>query len=74
MIKQRLDYRMLFYQVEQSDFLSGRSGKWNGCTFSWIIQAANIEKILNGNYDNPLPVPKKSTNKFFELVMNMEDD
>jgi hypothetical protein len=42
----------LFSRVEASDFLSGRSGKWKGCTFDWLIQESNITKVLKGAYDN----------------------
>lgn len=69
-----VDYLALFQQVEQSDFLSGRNGKWKGCSFSWIINTSNTSKIIAGNYDNPLKQPSQRTNKFFEMAMNMEDD
>ena len=42
----------LFEKVEASDFLTGRSGNWNGCGFDWILKPANLTKILEGNYDN----------------------
>ena len=42
----------LFAKVEASDFLTGRSGNWNGCGFDWILKPANLTKILEGNYDN----------------------
>ena len=32
-----------FKRVENSDFLTGGTGNWNGCTFDWIIE---------GNYDS----------------------
>lgn len=35
--------------VENSDFLSGRSGKWRA-TFDWIINPSNAVKIIEGNY------------------------
>lgn len=41
-----------FRKVEASDFLTGRSGTWNGCGFDWIMKQANAVKILEGNYDN----------------------
>jgi len=69
-----IDYIDLFQRVQQSDFLSGRNGKWRHCKFSWIIQPDNIKKILNGSYGNRSPSKKKTTNRFFELAMNMEDD
>ncbi len=42
----------LFARVERSDFLTGRSGKWSGCGFDWVLQPSNLTKILEGNYDN----------------------
>jgi hypothetical protein len=36
----------------ESDFLSGRNGKWDGCFFDWLFKAANMTKVLEGNYDN----------------------
>jgi hypothetical protein len=49
---QDLNYAELFDRVERSDFLTGRNGKWNGCTFDWLIRPDTVSKILNGNYDN----------------------
>ena len=36
-------------KIENSDFLSGRSGKWRA-TFDWIINPSNAVKIIEGNY------------------------
>ena len=41
-----------FELAEESDFLSGRSGAWSGCSFDWIFTSDNILKILEGNYAN----------------------
>ena len=46
------EMRSVFERVEKSDFLSGRNGKWDGCSFDWILKPANWQKILEGNYDN----------------------
>ena len=46
------EMRAVFERVEKSDFLSGRSGKWDGCSFDWILKPSNWQKILEGNYDN----------------------
>ncbi|MEZ3533137.1 MAG: hypothetical protein K1V90_08705 [Muribaculaceae bacterium] len=35
-----------------SDFLSGRNGQWQHCSFDWIFNPNNFQKILEGNYDN----------------------
>ncbi|SEG05617.1 hypothetical protein SAMN05660865_01633 [Caloramator fervidus] len=45
-------FKELFEKVNKSDFLSGRSGKWVGCSFDWIMQPSNLQKIIEGNYDN----------------------
>lgn len=42
----------LFSLVESSDFLTGRNGKWSGCGFDWILNPANLTKIIEGNYLN----------------------
>ena len=47
-----------FERVENSDFLTGREGDWNGCSFDWIFKPANMVKILEGNYDNREKAPQ----------------
>ena len=49
-----------FAKVERSDFLTGRTGKWNGCGFDWIMQPYNMTKILEGNYDNRQTATKQA--------------
>lgn len=44
--------RSLFEMVQESDFLTGRSGKWGKCSFDWILNKKNALKILEGNYAN----------------------
>jgi len=41
----------LFMRAEASDFLTGRSNRWKGCTFDWLIQEANITKLFKGAHD-----------------------
>lgn len=41
-----------FKRVEDSDFLTGRDGRWQGCGFDWILKKANLLKVMEGNYDN----------------------
>lgn len=51
--KRSLDeLRSFFMKVEASDFLTGRDGKWDNCSFDWITKPENIQKIIEGNYDN----------------------
>ena len=45
-------FRELFTKTEASDFLSGRSGEWNNCSFDWLINENNMIKVLEGNYAN----------------------
>ena len=42
----------VFAKAGASDFLSGRTGKWNGCGFDWLIKPGNFLKVLEGTYDN----------------------
>lgn len=48
----------VFYQVQESDFLSGRSGTWQ-CSFDWIIKPVNLQKIIEGNYKNKMTIAKQ---------------
>lgn len=45
------DFEKLFKTVEESDFLTGRNGKWK-CSFDWILKPTNLIKIIEGNYAN----------------------
>lgn len=49
----------LFKRIENSDFLTGRSGVWTGCNFDWILKPSNLIKIIEGNYDNKTAKPEK---------------
>jgi len=42
----------VFKKAQESDFLSGRNERWQGCSFDWLISEANMIKTLEGNYDN----------------------
>lgn len=39
-----------FAYVAQSDFLTGRSGKWQSCDLGWLVKAENFAKVMQGNY------------------------
>lgn len=43
---------IIFQAAQNSDFLSGRSGKWNGCSFDWLINKTNALKVIEGQYQN----------------------
>lgn len=53
-------------KVENSDFLSGRSGKWRA-TFDWIIQPSNAVKIIEGNYSGEEKLKSQSSYDINEL-------
>jgi len=42
----------IFHHAHDSDFLSGRTGRWNGCSFDWLIDKKNALKVLEGTYVN----------------------
>lgn len=39
-----------FEYAAESDFLSGRNGKFQACDLGWLVNAANFEKVLSGKY------------------------
>ena len=46
------DITTAFEKAQKSDFLSGRSGRWTGANFDWLMNGNNIVKVLEGTYDN----------------------
>lgn len=46
------DIKSVFESAQQSDFLSGRNGKWTNCNFDWLINKNNTIKVFEGNYNN----------------------
>lgn len=46
-------FKRFFGYVAQSDFLTGRNGRWPGCTLAWLMEEANFAKVMEGNFDNP---------------------
>lgn len=39
-----------FAYAAESDFLTGRDGKWTSCDLAWLCNEANFVKVLQGNY------------------------
>ena len=37
--------------VSQSEFLTGRDGRWTGCNLGWLMKRENFEKVLSGQYN-----------------------
>lgn len=51
-----------FNMVAESDFLSGRAGTWQA-SFDWLFaNDKNIQKVLEGNYQNKSPTRKGFNN------------
>lgn len=50
-----MSFEEYFKLIESSDFLSGRNGKWTGCCFDWVLNGANLTKVIEGNYSNRQP-------------------
>ena len=51
--EQAIDFFDRFFgYVGESDFLTGRNGKWSGCTLAWLMQEVNFAKVIEGNFDN----------------------
>lgn len=42
----------IFQKAHDSDFVSGRDGRWKGCSFDWLINKSNALKVLEGTYAN----------------------
>lgn len=45
-------FERFFGYVAESDFLTGRSGKWSSCDLGWLMKAENFTKVIQGNYEN----------------------
>lgn len=39
-----------FAYVGQSDFLTGRNGRFRGCDAGWLMKKGNFAKVMQGNY------------------------
>lgn len=61
------DFRVLFEKAEASVFLKGGNDRNWTANFDWLIQDANMAKVIDGNYDKqqrPKGSKPSSTNKF----------
>lgn len=61
------DFRVLFEKAEASAFLKGGNDRNWTANFDWLIQDANMAKVIDGNYDKqqrPKGSKPSSTNKF----------
>lgn len=61
------DIQTVILKARDSDFLSGRSGKWQA-SFDWLMNPNNFVKVLEGNYDKKDIMPKA-----FRTLMEMRE-
>lgn len=60
--------KLAFIKAEESDFLTGRDGKWNGANFDWLMKNdSNMTKVLEGHYVN------RSKNKYDDAKRRLND-
>jgi hypothetical protein len=45
-------FERFFRYASESDFLTGRNGKWTSCDLGWLMKSENFGKVLQGNYEN----------------------
>lgn len=45
-------FKRFFAFVAESDFLTGRDGKWTACDLGWLCNETNFAKVVQGNYTN----------------------
>lgn len=72
--RQTEDFAELFRRIESSDFLTGRNGKWNGCTFDWLLRPETLIKLAEGRYDNRKPLKKEEKRNYQKPVTARKDD
>jgi len=61
------DFKTLFQKAEGSSFLKGANSRNWSASFDWLIEDANMAKVLDGNYDDRAKrstAPKNSFNSF----------
>ena len=63
-----ISFEEYFTHVENSDFLTGRSGKWTGCGFDWLLREDNLIRVLEGSFDNRNPTPHPRSYDIQELA------
>lgn len=44
-------FERFFDAVNGSDFLTGRNGRWGGCSLGWLVKPTNFAKVVEGNYE-----------------------
>lgn len=68
------EFKTLFIKAEASSFLKGENQRNWVASFDWLIQAENMPKVLNGNYDNQKPKTRNSSLDYslIEQIINSD--
>lgn len=56
-------WRTYFERVAASEFLGKATENWGGADFGWIMLPSNMEKILEGRYDNKTKAKQQLTSE-----------
>ena len=59
------EFKIVFTNAENSDFLKGSNNRNWSANFDWLIQDANFTKTLEGNYQNTVKKSKVTPNNKF---------
>lgn len=43
-------FNRYFGYVSDSEFLTGKNGKWQGCNLAWLVTSSHFEDVLSGKY------------------------
>lgn len=70
-VKDGVNFKELFKKVAESRFLTQ---KHKGCGFDWIMKPSNRLKILEGNYDNIVPLPQQRKQRESSFDVNSLDE
>ena len=68
------DFKLLFEKAEASSFLKGKNQRNWTATFDWLVQDANMAKVLDGNYDNHVIAKLENKNNKFNNYPQREYD
>ena len=63
----REELRNVFEKAQSSDFLKGKNNRDWQANFDWLLNDANIAKVLDGNYDNKFSGKASGSTKAQEL-------
>ena len=66
----------VFRRAEASDFLAGRTDRWQGANFDWLMKPKNFIKVLEGNYSNRSGTSRRQPHgdipRGFQSLINIE--